>query len=331
MRKVRMAAALALSLILTSCSGQPSNPGVAVEEKEGEELVIGVCIYDFKDDFMGHYKGELEQYLTEKYGAKVDFMDGRNSMEIQNQQLEEYLKKDPDAVIVNPVEALKTSALVDMCARRGVPAVIINREPPEEEIRRWKEEKIAACYIGTDRAQAGTYQGEIILDTPSRGDMNGDGKVSCIMITGDDGNPDAWYRRENARKALEGAGLAVEILFEQSGEWQGDEGKRLAALGLSRYGEQAEVIFCGNDAMAIGAERAIQEAGRTVGKDIYLVGVDALREAVALVREGRMTGTVFNDYAAQAHMAGEAAAGMAKGDEQELVSRASYIKIVMGE
>ena len=124
---------MALSLILTSCSGQPSNPGVAVEEKEGEELVIGVCIYDFKDDFMGLYKGELEQYLTEKYGAKVDFMDGRNSMEIQNQQLEEYLKKDPDAVIVNPVEALKTSALVDMCARRGVPAVIINREPPEEE------------------------------------------------------------------------------------------------------------------------------------------------------------------------------------------------------
>ena len=49
---------------------------------------------------------------------------------------------------------------------------------------------------------------------------------------------------------------------------------------LSQYGDDVEVVFCNNDAMALGALQAIEAAGRTVGEDIYLVGVDALTEAL---------------------------------------------------
>ena len=41
-----------------------------------------------------------------------------------------------------------------------------------------------------------------------------------------------------------------------------------------RYGDKIEVVFCNNDAMAMGALQSIQQAGRTVGKDVYLVGVE---------------------------------------------------------
>ena len=43
--------------------------------------------------------------------------------------------------------------------------------------------------------------------------------------------------------------------------------------------------------------------GRTVGEDIYLVGVDALSEALEDVLAGTMTGTVFNDHFSQSHSA----------------------------
>ena len=48
--------------------------------------------------------------------------------------------------------------------------------------------------------------------------------------------------------------------------------------------------------MALGAQTAIEAAGRKVGEDIYLVGVDALPEAIDLIKEGNMTGTVLNDH-----------------------------------
>ncbi len=41
---------------------------------------------------------------------------------------------------------------------------------------------------------------------------------------------------------------------------------------LDEFGNDIEVVFCNNDAMALGALEAIREADRTVGEDIYLTG-----------------------------------------------------------
>ena len=89
-----------------------------------------------------------------------------------------------------------------------------------------------------------------------------------------------------------------------------------------------EVVFCNNDAMALGALQAIEAAGRTVGEDIYLVGVDALTEAVQNVIDGNMTGTVFNDYFGQAHGAAEILQlNMLKGEEVDPVNMVDYVKV----
>ena len=47
---------------------------------------------------------------------------------------------------------------------------------------------------------------------------------------------------------------------------------------------------------------AIDAAGRKTGKDIYLVGVDALEETVQYIKEGKVTGTVLNDQIGRAHV-----------------------------
>ena len=62
-------------------------------------------------------------------------------------------------------------------------------------------------------------------------------------------------------------------------------------------------LWSKQDNMAIGALQAIQAAGRTVNKDIYLVGVDALDAAKNEVANGNMTGTVLNDAKGQATQA----------------------------
>ncbi len=51
------------------------------------------------------------------------------------------------------------------------------------------------------------------------GDINGDGKVSYIMVQGDPENIDAQYRTEYSIKALTDAGVEVEELLLQRGDW----------------------------------------------------------------------------------------------------------------
>ena len=68
-------------------------------------------------------------------------------------------------------------------------------------------------------------------------------------------------------------------------------------------------------------------AGRTVGKDIYLVGVDALPEVVQLVMEGRITGTVLNDHIGQSHTAGDVAIKAAAGEPLENNYTVDYVKV----
>ena len=147
------------------------------------------------------------------------------------------------------------------------------------------------------------------------------------MIMGDPENVDAQYRTEFSIKALTDAGLAVNKLFEQRGDWDQTKGQELAATALSQYGDDVDVIFCNNDAMALGAYQAIVDAGRTVGQDIYLVGVDALDECQAMVQDGTMTGTVLNDHIGQSHTAADVALKAAKGEKMEKYYWVDYVKV----
>jgi methyl-galactoside transport system substrate-binding protein len=79
--------------------------------------------------------------------------------------------------------------------------------------------------------------------------------------------------------------------------------------------------------MAMGALTAIQTAGRVVGEDIYLVGVDALPEAVEAIKVGDMTGTVLNDHIGQSHAACDVAVQLLKGEEINDYYWVNYVKV----
>ena len=183
------------------------------------------------------------------------------------------------------------------------------------------------CYVGADARQSGTYQGEIVAALPDKGDVNGDGTVSYVMIEGDPENIDAQYRTEFSIKALTDAGIKVECLDDQVGNWATDKGQQIAANALAKNGDKIDVIFCNNDAMALGAAAAITAANRTVGKDIYLLGVDALEQCQEMVKNGTMTGTVLNDHVGQSHKAVDVAVQALNGEAIENYYWVDYVKV----
>ena len=282
----------------TPAQSQASSTADSVAESVPAGGKVGVCIYKFDDAFMTTYRNALQEILEGK-GYEVTVVDGNNDQAKQTEQINTFITQGVDALIINPVMTSAAAQIVSTVKDADIPTVLINREPTAEEMAAYDK----LVYVGCDAAQSGTFQGELILETENKGDINGDGKVSYIMIQGDPENIDAQLRTEYSVKALEDAGVKVEQLDLQRGDWDRNKGQEICANDLSKFGDQIEVVFCNNDDMAIGALQAIKAAGRTVGKDIYLVGVDALDAALDAVKSGELTGTVLNDAKGQATQA----------------------------
>ena len=128
-------------------------------------------------------------------------------------------------------------------------------------------------------------------------------------------------------KALTDAGIQVENLFQQRGDWEQTKGQQLVAAALAQFGAKVDVIFCNSDSMAMGAIQAIKAVGRTVGQDIYLVGIDTIPEAIDAIIAGYMTGTVLNDHIGQAQAAVDAAIRFANGQSVEKYIWIDYVPI----
>jgi len=297
---------------------------VSVVSAEQKPLKIGVAIYKYDDNFMTLYRTELEKYLTEM-GHQVTIVDGKGDQAEQTNQINSFIADKVDVLIVNLVQSTAAATIIDLVKAADIPTVFINREPTAEDMQLW--DKIA--YVGADARQSGTFQGEIIAATENKGDYNGNGVVDYVMLVGDPENVDAQYRTEFSIKALEDAGLKVNKLFEQRGDWAQEKGQELTANALAQFSNEVDVVFANNDAMALGAVQSIEAAGRVVGKDIYLVGVDALPEAVQLVMDGKMTGTVLNDHVGQSHTAGDVAVKAAAGETLEKNYTVDYVKVTL--
>ena len=284
----------------TPAQNEPAAPAENTPDAPEAGGTIGVCIYQFTDAFMTTYRNALQEILEGK-GYQVTVVDGANDQAKQNEQINTFITQGVDALIINPVMTSAADQIISTVKNAGIPTVLINREPTAEQMAVYDK----LVYVGCDAAQSGTFQGELILDTPNKGDINGDGKVSYIMIQGDPENIDAQLRTEYSVKALKDAGVEVEELNLTRGDWMRERGQEIVANDLAQFGAQVEVVFCNNDDMAIGALQSIQAAGRKVNEDIYLVGVDALDAALNEVSNGNMTGTVLNDAVGQATAAVE--------------------------
>ncbi len=294
---------------------------------------VGVAIYQYNDNFMTLYRQEIESYFksleTDTVKYEISMVDGKNDMGEQTAQIETFITQQMDVIILNLVQTSSAEVLIDKVVAADIPLVLINREPLGETDESYpgivNNDKV--CYVGADARQSGTFQGEIVRDLPDQGDINGDGVVKYVMIQGDPENPDAQYRTEYSIKALTDAGIAVEELVNQVGNWDQTKGQEIAASALTQYGEEIDVIFCNNDGMALGAAAAIEAAGRKVGEDIYLLGVDALDECVEKIKNGTMTGTVLNDHIGQSHKAVDVAIQALNGEAIEDYYWVDYVKV----
>ena len=107
-------------------------------EAAGGELAdkkVGVCIYQFADNFMTLFRGELERYLIEQGFSKdnITIVDGANDQATQSGQIDNFISQGVDVLIINLVNSSSASTVTDKVVAAGIPLVYINREPDAAE------------------------------------------------------------------------------------------------------------------------------------------------------------------------------------------------------
>lgn len=290
---------LILALILglcTSCSSTASTPST---------VRIGVSLYLQDDTFISTFVQNLEQLAQveqEDWGVNItlSISDAKENQYTQNDQIDRFISLDYDIICVNIVDRTAAAVLIDKAKEADIPIIFFNREPVQEDLDRWEH----AYYVGSDGAMGGSLQGEIICDSwlkdSSTIDRNGDGILQYVLLEGEAGHQDALLRTEAAINTLTTGGITTQRLATDIANWQRGQAKVSMAGWIETFGSEIEVVISNNDDMALGAIDAYLAADISPEDMPFVVGVDAIPDALESMAAGLLDGTVRNDSVNQA-------------------------------
>jgi len=275
---------LAAVLALAGCGLQGCSSGNSAGGKKG--LVIGVSLLNVSNEFIVLLNKAMDAKAKE-LGVELIVNDAQRSAERQVQQVESFVAQKVDAIILNPCEVEASSPAVDKALAAGIPIVNVNSET----------RSAPTAFVGSRDEDAGRIAMEYVAKRLA-------GKGEIVMMQGFMGQAGQIKRDAGAREVLaENPGL--KLLADQTADWDRAKGMALMENWIQSYGNRINAVFAQNDEMAMGALIALEQAKR---KDkVIVVGVDAIADALAAVRDGRLDATVFQDAKGQGQTAVETA------------------------
>ena len=279
-----------------------------------DDVLIGSCIYKFDDTFMTGVRMNM-QAAAKNNGAEIELVDSMNRQPTQNDQVDTFITKGVNALIINPVDRSAASPLVDKALAADLPIVFINREPEKNIL----DKSPKAYYVGARAEESGIIGGQLIVDyfkAHPEADKNGDGVIQYILLKGEQGHQDATLRSEYCVKAMQES-MKIEEIGADNANWDKVQGHdKMKNFITSKGIETIEAVLANNDDMALGAIEAIKSEGYNTGdpkKYIPVVGVDASAPALQAISKGEMLGTSLNDAFNQGTAAVKIAIAAAKG------------------
>lgn len=271
---------------------------------------IGVTIYKYDDNFMSVVRKAIEKYGKDSPQVQLLMNDSQNDQSKQNDQIDILLAKGVKALAINLVDPAAAGTVIEKARSQDVPVVFFNKEPSRQALDSYDK----AYYVGTDSKESGIIQGDLIAKhwaANPNWDLNKDGQVQFVLLKGEPGHPDAEARTSYVIKELNDKGLKTEQLQLDTAMWDTAMAKDKVDAWLSGpNANKIEVIIANNDAMAMGAIEALKAHNKS---SIPVFGVDALPEALSLVKSGAMAGTVLNDANGQAKATFDLAKNLAAG------------------
>ena len=209
-----------------------------------------------------------------------------------------------NAIVIAPADSKALVNVLKKASDAGIKVVNIdNRLDPEV----LKSKNLEVPFVGPDNRKGSRLVGEYLAKQLASGDKVG-------IIEGVPTTTNAQQRTAGFKDAMGAAGM--KIVSVQSGNWEIDQGNKVAAAMLSEYPD-LKALLAGNDNMALGAVSAVRAAGMA-GK-VQVVGYDNIAAIKPMLNDGRVLATADQAAAQQAVFGIQNALKLVKGEKVESV------------
>lgn len=209
-----------------------------------------------------------------------------------------------NAIVIAPADSKALVNVLKKASDAGIKVVNIdNRLDPEV----LKSKNLEVPFVGPDNRKGSRLVGEYLAKQLASGDKVG-------IIEGVPTTTNAQQRTAGFKDAMGAAGM--KIVSVQSGNWEIDQGNKVAAAMLSEYPD-LKALLAGNDNMALGAVSAVRAAGMA-GK-VQVVGYDNIAAIKSMLNDGRVLATADQAAAQQAVFGIQNALKLVKGEKVESV------------
>lgn len=277
----------------------------ASESDNQNEIYVGIACYDQGDIFISNliqcFKDELNSQKGDSYDVMVTVRDAVGSQRTQNDQVKEMIDEGCNILCINLVDRTDPSEIIDSAKEKNIPIIFFNREPVAEDMMQWDK----LYYVGAKARQSGQMQGEIAADLILKDksiDKNHDGKIQYVVLEGEMGHQDAIVRTDSSVETILAKGIKMEKLSYEIANWKRAQAQNRMEQLIRQYGNTIELVLSNNDDMALGALDSYRLMGYTKDDMPMMLGVDGMQEALEAVKDGRLTGTVYNDKEGQAQI-----------------------------
>jgi len=319
---------LVAALAAASCGGDDDSQAAADEPTaagdepapeptaagDGDDATVGVAVFQFSNTYLTLVRNAITDE-ADVLGVEVDVVDGQNSQPTQNEQIDLFISKGYDAMAVNQVDRELADITAQKALDAGIPVVFFNKEPERSVL----DMGDAFYYVGAVAEESGVMQGEIVVEywnANPDADRNGDGVLQYVMLQGPADHQDAQLRTTHSIQAITAAGVEVEELALEIGDWSRPVAQEDMSAILAAHGDAIEFVIANNDDMALGAIEALRANGYfgDDGKFMPVVGVDATAPALEALQDGTLLATVLNDAVNQGKATARLATVLARGE-----------------
>ena len=273
-----------------------ADPSTIEKAAEDSSVKIGVLMKTMSDAYSNKLGTAIQDYVEKNYpNAELYLMDGQADIAKQISQAEDIIAKQVDVIILNPQDADGSAQVLTLAADADIPVVEVNTETTSTDY---------VSYVGSNDSEAGEMMGNYVME------QLGDGGQYAIL-EGEMGQSAQLLRYQGLEETIL-KDDKYECVGTLSASWQRDKAMSTTEDWIGQYPDLKAVI-CENDDMSMGA----LQAAEAEGKDLVIIGVDGISDALQAVKDGRLSASVLQDADGQASAVIDVAVKVGVGEEVE--------------
>ena len=241
--------------------------------------------------------GETAAEKARSLGYEANIFDSQNNTALESDHFENAIAAGYHAILFNPTDADGSVVNVKKAKAAGIPVFCMDRE-------------VNSTDAATSQILSDNYSGCVALGKYFVKKLNRQG--TYIELLGLVGDNNTWNRSKGFHSVVDNY-PGLKMVAQQAADF--DRNKAMEVLeSLLQAHPDIDAVFCGNDAMAMGAYQALVSAGKA--DKVLVFGFDGARDVVESIREGKIAATGMQFPKIMATTAAEYADLYMKGERQ---------------